>query len=160
MTRMEKESWRRNVAGECGAKAYHAEGNALSDEMKAAEELRLALRSTLLSESLSNSECLRILSSLREAPGGRESLEEIAASAATLLVAVSIDFEDYRRNVDEAMSELRSIVRKTGFSPQANNAAAWAETHPYSKMEEASSKALSSIYREGDGERPKERGDR
>lgn len=132
-----------NLACDMGPAAYHREIEEVSDEPSAARELLSILNSTLLSESLSNSKALRLVSSLEDCDGGKEAVEELAASAVTLLLAVCIDFEGYRRDVEASLSEMRSIVSKEGARKPSKDRSAWVERRPYSEMRAAAQEALS-----------------
>ena len=123
--------------------AYHRDDEEASGEPSAAGELLSILNSTLLSENLSNKKALRLVSSLEGRDGGKEAVEELAASAVTLLLAVCIDFEGYRRDVEASMSEMRSIVADERGNGPSKGRPAWVETRPYSEMRAAAEGALS-----------------
>lgn len=130
-----------NPDAEGGASPYHGD-DAESGNRAAAERLGRWLADEVAAEGLSSEKALGIVSSLADGRCG-QTVEGIAADAVTLLFAVCLDYEDYRRDVEDAVEEIRALAFGEGYLPSSKGRAAWVETRPYAEMRAAVEKALS-----------------
>ena len=129
-----------NPGEDASATAYHG-NDARSGDRAAAMRLGEWLAEEIAAEGLSSDKAFDIVSSLADEGGA--TAEKIAADAVTLLFAVCLDYEDYRRDVEDAVEEIRALAFGEGYLPSPKRRAAWVETRPYAEMRAAVEKALS-----------------
>lgn len=130
-----------NPGDDASATTYHGD-DARPGSRAAATRLGEWLAEEVAAEGLSSDKAFDIVSSLAAAGGGTTA-EKIAADAVTLLFAVCLDYEDYRRDVEDAVEEIRALAYGEGYLPSPTRRAAWVETRPYAEMRAAVEKALS-----------------